>query len=372
MHTAINNIITKTLVQPFYKQHQILLGLVYLIMFGAVRGDQLIQYHIKLIAGTLSSYGAMLLVFSIWIIYFIRTNYFLAQQVRTKEFSLLQQLSLLNTKKYWLTLVKILAICLLPISSYALFIIAWAFANGFIVKGFIVAMLQIALHYWGLLSMHKHLQNAEYYFIKPIYLPSILKFQKKYAFQFYIKYLFSKQALQWLLIKLVCFIAIKAIFHSESPDGELRFSIFLYVLFFMIHTNLIHSFVQWKHTQFWHLRMLPLSAMYKYLQSALFLILLILPEIILISAAYPRHLSTSNTIAMVLLSIATILFIFCISIAFSNNFSDYSPLIGLYLLLCYGCSLANTISAFSIIVIIASCITYVFSIKHFELSPKEK
>jgi hypothetical protein len=372
MHKAVQNIINKTLIQPFYKQHLIILGLVYLIMFGAVRGDQLITYHLKLIEGTVSSYGAMALVFAIWFLYFIRTIYFLVQQITTKEFGLLQQLCLIPTRQYPFALLQIVTLCLLPISSYGVCVVVWAFTHGFIVKGFIVLLFQMAVHAISFMSLHKHLQNVEYRFIKTYNFTSKLKLRKKYPVQLYIKYLFTQQAIPWLLIKLVCMMTIKAVFHSESPNDELRFSSFFYVLLFMMHVHLVHSFVQWKHTQFWHIRMLGLSAFYKYSQAAIFLILLIVPEIVWIGTAYPVHLTAHNAMAMVLLSIATLLFIFSISIAFHNELSNYSPLLFLYLLLCYGFILADAVSVFSVVVIIASCIVYIVTSKELELTSKEK
>jgi hypothetical protein len=370
MTNSIQNIITKTIVKPFYKQHVIILGLVYLIMFGAVRGDQLLNYHLKLIEGTVTSYGAMLLVFCIWLIYFIRCTYFLKNLVHKKENYFIKQLTLLNKELYKKYVVQLVITCFLPINTYGLCIIAWAFFQGFYVQGLFILLFQTALHLLCYLMLYKNWRNAEMKKVGLLHLPW-LNIPKRFLIQFYIKYLFAQQALQWLLIKLVCFVAIKASFFNTTPEEELRFSTFFYCMLFMVHLNLIYQFVQWEYQQLWCSRMLPIAKYKKIASYFLFLFVLIIPELLLISSAYPYNLNGYNTISLLALNFATIIFIFTICISFNNIYANFSPLIGLYLLLVYGFVLSNNLILFSVGVVLVSFMVLWKSIGELELGAGE-
>ncbi len=372
MSNPIKNSIYKILVGAFYNQHAIVLGIVYMVMFGAVRGDLLIDYHISLIAGTINSYAAMALVGGIWLMYYIRVQYFLGQQLENKQHHYLQQITLLPTSIFIKHLVSIVSICLLPISSYAVAIIVWGVGHFFLIKGLLVLVFMLVLHFVGVYYLYNRFHNLDYKTSSFSFLPLNIFLSKKYLIQFYIKYIFTQQKLQWLVLKIIIFLTIQLQFFSATPNEELRFSIFFYALVFVIHTNIIRQFIVWENTQFWHSKHLPIAAIKKYFNCFLLFVVLIFPEICLLFKVMPLHLTVHNATSILLLSIAAMQFLFSICIAFDNVSQNYAPLIGLFLLTTFIACLADSVFIYSILLMVASFVIYMYSQSKFELNNSNK
>jgi hypothetical protein len=372
MSNPIKNSIYKILIGTFYNQHAIVLGIVYMVMFGAVRGDLLIDYHISLIQGTINSYAAMALVFSIWLIYYVRVQYFLGQQLQNKQHHYLQQITLLPTSIFITHLIRIIFICLLPVSSYAMAIVVWSFGHYFFIKGLLVLVFMLLLHILGSYYLYKRLHNLEYKISSFSFFKINVSLPKKYPLQFYIKYIFTQQKLQWLVLKIITFFTIQLQFFSATPDEELRFAIFFYGMVFVIHTNIIRQFIIWENTQLWHIRHLPITLIKKYINYFLLFVVIVSPEIYLLIKVTPAHLNVHNAVSIILLSVAAMQYLFSICIAFDNVTQNYAPLIGLFLLLTFIACLADSVLIYAIILMATSFIIYVFTQSKFELSNSNK
>jgi hypothetical protein len=367
LRTEIFHIIHQLLIKAFYRQHAIILGMVYLVLFGAVEGNHLPAYHLKLIEGTLSDWGALVIVMAIWLLYFMRVLFFLTQVIENKQNGLLQQISLL--KPLWCNGILFYTIwtCLLPVSTYALAIIIWGFGHGESAKAWYIVILFFLMHTGALFYLRKKLINRENRYRGRTWFFQRMAIAKKFPFQIYLQYVWNEQKVQWLVVKLMMAIAIGICFSKELPGGELRFSIFFFAMLFLIHTNLIRQFIIWENTAFWHMRLLPVSVSKKWLNYLLFFGVILLPEIFLLIRLYPVHLYAIQMLGLVTLCMGLLLFVFSVCIATNNITADYGPLLILILLLTYIAALAGWILPFSVLLLLVSYIIYTKSAAQFEL-----
>jgi hypothetical protein len=372
MMTFVNRILNKTLVGPFYSQHAFVLGLVYLIMFGAVEGNRLYDYHCSLIEGTVTSYVALFIVLFIWGIYFFRTTYFLNQVLENRQFYFLQQISLLPFREMQKKLFYVFCFCLLPVTTYAIAIIIWAVAHAYYTSAIIVFLFIICLPIYGVYQLQKKVQYLEQkagiwsWFKMPFVL------QKKWAIQFYIKYITNEQKMQYLLLKLITILSLRALFSDRPLGDEIRFATFFYAMVFLIHTNLIHKFIVWETSQMWHINLLPISTRVRILNHLLLFLLFIVPEILVMYTLMPNHLNLLEACSLVLLSWGILLFMYSIAKAFNNVMANFLPLLFLLLFLVYVASLADSIFVFSILLMISSLALYFYCENKFELLVNEE
>jgi hypothetical protein len=357
--------------KAFYQQHMILLGMVYLVMFGAVEAGHLAEYHLQLIKGSLSGWGALSLVSAIWILYFGRVLVFLVQVIENKQNGLLQQLTLLQPALLNRWLFYTIATCLLPISSYATAIVLWGSLYGIFIKVSFILLLFMAMHFAGIVFLRKKLNNTEMHFgfISRFRLYRILP--KIYPFQFYLQYVWSGQKLQWLVIKLIMVLSIGLCFSGNVPGEEMRFSIFFFAMLFLIHTNLLRQFIIWENTECWYIRQLPISNTKKWFNYLLFFSILIFPEIFLLVKSFPRHLSFAQLAELIMLCVGLFLLVFTACMATDNITTDYVPFIFLVLLLTYIATLAEIILPFSISMVLVSYFVYNRVAARFELRSGE-
>jgi hypothetical protein len=367
MKPFVNNILNKTLVAPFYSQHAFVLGLVYLVMFGAVEGNQLYDYHCSLIEGMVTSYIALLIVLLIWGIYFFRTVYFLNQVLENKQFHFLQQISLLPLYQQQKYLLHVIITCLLPISTYAIAIMIWAIGHFYYWPSLIVFLFIMILHMYGVKLLGKRMQYLEQpkWFFKWFGLNFSL--YKKWPIQFYIKYITHEQKLQYLVIKLIIILTLRALFNDRPLGDEIRFSTFFYAMVFLIHTNLIHKFIVWEATQFWHVRLLSNTVLKKMVNHLVLFMMLIIPEGVVIYGMAPEHITLFEGVSFFLLSIAMLLFIYTISKAFHNVIANFLPLLFLLLFLVYVAALADSLFVFASILFVVSVALYYYTENKFEI-----
>jgi hypothetical protein len=367
LRKEINHIIFQLLIKAFYQQHAIILGLVYLVMFGAVEANHLPEYHLKLIEGAYSSAIALSLIMVIWTLYFLRVLFFLGQVMENKQNFLLQQIALLQPAMLKTVLFCIIAICLLPISTYAIAMIIWGILHAVYGKVAAILLLFIVMQILGMFYLQKKLTNVELRFVNKSWLNTGLSLPKKYPFQFYLKYVWNTQKLQWLVVKLIMVLAIGMSFSEALPGEELRFSIFFFAMLFLIHTNLIRQFIIWENTDFWHIRLLPIAYFKRWCNYLIFFIVLLTPELFLIVKTYPHHLSFEDMFGLGILCIGLLLFVFTVCIAFDNLTAEYGPVLFLVLLLTYIAALAEIILPFSCILLVSSFFIFKHTASNFEL-----
>jgi hypothetical protein len=363
MQTAISTIIHKVLIGQFYKQHTVILAIVYMVMFGSVPGHLLWQYHSSLVANILPSGFMLSCVFLLWLIYSFKLYYFLAQQIKYPQHQFLQQLCLLPKAQFHFIIFKVVSVCLLPISSYALFMVVYGCNNSYWLSSILIVFFLILLHLGISIFLSIQIKNKEAGFYQlptiPFYLP------KKYALQFYVKYLFNEQAIHYSVIKLISIITITACFYSHGPTDEIRFSTFFYGMVLCLHFNLLRQFILWQFTKMhWGL---PVSFFKNSIQILLFCVLLLLPEIVYLYKSAPINLSIYNCASVIIYSIASVCAFYAILIAMHNVQQESAPLLGLFLLCTYIAALANNLLLYSLVMLVLFFIVLRYNLQHFEL-----
>ncbi|HEY8733018.1 MAG TPA: hypothetical protein VIL90_00540, partial [Puia sp.] len=120
-------ILIKSFVKPFYRRHAGLFVFAFILLFGTVGmvdGAGLMAFHLSFVQSILKNADILLVVLFIWFLYAKKTTQFIINIVRSPEFSFLQILSRIDSKKLFGLLVWVQFLLFLPIIFYIIIIFA--------------------------------------------------------------------------------------------------------------------------------------------------------------------------------------------------------------------------------------------------------
>jgi hypothetical protein len=120
MSNAIRNILTRSLVRRFYRQHAALLLFLFILFFGVISPSNQLAYHYHLILGILNSPGMAALVFTGWLIYAAKCMHFITGCIRHPDYSFLHMLGQLDDRTAYRQLLLVQFRIFLPVYGYAL------------------------------------------------------------------------------------------------------------------------------------------------------------------------------------------------------------------------------------------------------------
>jgi hypothetical protein len=120
MSTAIRNILMKSLVKRFYRQHAALLLFLFILFFGVISPSNQLTYHYHLMLGILNAPGMAALAFTGWLVYAAKCSHFITGCIRHPDYSFLHLLSLLDHRTAYRRLLMVQCWIFLPVYGYAL------------------------------------------------------------------------------------------------------------------------------------------------------------------------------------------------------------------------------------------------------------
>ena len=300
------------MVKSFYRQHAGFFTFLFIVLFGAVGvvdGAGLFDYHYSLIRAMLFNPFIFLLVLLIWLLYGKKCEQFILNTLSRPEYSFLQMLSQLEGKSLYGLLVSVQILLFLPVFVYAFLIcIAGIYLHAYLACG----ILLIFLVFICLLSARWYLYHLQNPGINSVWKPAGIQFKSRETpyWGFFIRYIAQKKKLLLTGIKIFsCGTLYGMLKNQTGADYEMNMIILFFSLGILGHGLLIHQIRELEETRFTFYRAVPISLFKRFIQYAMFYLILLIPEIITIALLTPKHLNYSDALLFIFFSYSLLLFL---------------------------------------------------------------
>lgn len=129
--SAVTRTLFKSIVIPFYRSHAGLLIFVFLIMFGTVESNQLVNYHRSLIAGMFASEIFMFCIGLVWTLFSFKILLYVLSLLKRPEYVFLNNLMLISASQAAGQLLIVVISCFFPVIAYSIFIYLFGISHHY-------------------------------------------------------------------------------------------------------------------------------------------------------------------------------------------------------------------------------------------------
>jgi hypothetical protein len=327
----------KLIVRPFYSENSGAFILIFTVLFyivGQVEDAGLFEFHYSLIKGILHSNMTLSMVIFLWLFYAHKCSQFTLQLINSSEYSFLQIYNLLGRFKRMLLLLKVQVWLMLPILLYAVAVAIVGWAQGKYLK-MIAIVLSLSLS--CLAAALFHVYKLERYHEDRNVIRKRKKFLEKFKL-FYpsilIQLIVTNLKLSWTGVKVLSCVLFYLIARNNS-DG--RYEIDLVFVFFnltvLANGILIYKLRNFENVYLSFYRGLSVSKLRRFLQYALVVLLILLPEAVLVKYLTPKYLEYWDAVGIFMSGYTLLLLINSFSFVDDYKVSDFVKL--LLILFCF-------------------------------------
>jgi hypothetical protein len=273
----------KTLVQSFYREQAGFFLFVFLVFFGVVQPSTQLYFHYALIRGILETPALMLLVAVAWALYGLRVRRFIVQTLEAPDALFLYKANALPPRQLMTQCVKVIIALLGPVIGYAGIIVAVAIARKAPGKGLEVAVyvvLMIAVLTWEMRWRTRYPGDAASGpFRNSGGAKTILRGVPYWSIL--LRFLFTENKGVLAAVKIFSVGMLYLLLRLQTPDDyDLRMPFLVYSLALFGHGILLFRCRRLETTRLLFYRALPVNAIRRASQYAVFCIILLLPEMI--------------------------------------------------------------------------------------------
>ncbi|HQR92081.1 MAG: hypothetical protein B7Y15_13800 [Bacteroidetes bacterium 24-39-8] len=318
----------KILVNHFYQMNAGFFAFLFFVLFGVVKGGQLIDYHYSLIIAFLESPIILVGVIFAWILYTLKCSNYIIKRILEPRQLFLSSLNHLSNKQLfaWMLFVQVQVFA--PVWVYATIASAvaihlhhWAQA-GIMILANLVLIVTAARWYSSTIRHHgttaflgkwELLQSIQWSigFVKPV-------------FSFAIFHLFRERKQMLLLTKLFTLLFLYGFIQLYEPyKPDPRPILLCFLLIVGSHSSLILQIRAFEREFLPFLRNLPVKISVRFLQLLLTYALLFLPEYIYVWSAYPLHFTLLEYPKIVLMVLSLAAFLHSILLVYDMLSEDY-------------------------------------------------
>ena len=307
--SMIINILNKSLIAPFYKSHAGLLFLVFFLMFGVVESTQIKLYHESLIYGMLTSGIFLMVVLVVWLLYSLKSLHFLLKTSAEDSYQFLHHLTVLPARQTFFYFFIISFLTFLPVFIYTVFIYAIGMKDKFYEVLAIVFVFQLALWLLNAWILNYTLRNQH----RPsrFTIPSLtLPFQQNLV-GIYAGYLFKEEKSAVFLSKLFSIVVIYLVKETLEAGDDFRIVGIMWLFALVSHTYLINKLKVFEDQTLSWVRHLPIATAKTFGAYFLVYMLLMIPEVLLLTGTIGRGLAWWQLFLLPLFSSGFFLAIHC-------------------------------------------------------------
>ncbi len=277
MMAILTNVLTKTIVKPFYRQNAGLLTVVFLIAGSFLRAIE----HITLAEVAVHTHFVLAIYVGIWTMYSFHCTRFAARVLNDEP--ILHHLRLIPRPTQWFVLAFSQLQLLLPVLVYAGFVAVIAVRAPVWISVAAIFMAIVVLATWPLLWYTRILRNPD-----TARLSGTLgnwfnqRFTTPYLF-FFLRYLLSRQPVLLFLTKtgtLMVLLGLAALYPTD--DYDLRLFSLGGLVTALAHTAIVYQLYQFEHEALLLYRNLPIPMFRRLLSYMIQFALLLIPEAILL------------------------------------------------------------------------------------------
>lgn len=286
---AILNLMIKTLVIPFYKNHAGLLFFVFFLMFGIVESTQIVFYHQSLIYGMLSSGIFLLIVLTMWLLYQLKTLHFLLKTSGEDAYLFLHHLAELPSFQSFWYFLTISFLTFLPVFVYTIAIYVIGIQNQFYASIAIVFVFQFALWLFNAAVLNFTIRNQ--HISSHFSLPSLKLPYQRTQIGIYAGYLFKEEKFAVILSKLFSVILIYLVKETLETGDDFRIIAITWLFALLSHTYLINKLKVFEDQLLSWIRSFPISSTQTFITYFFVYALLMIPELLLLTGSIGKGLS---------------------------------------------------------------------------------
>jgi hypothetical protein len=321
----IYHLIQRTLAFPFYQQHAGLLFFIFYVMFGLVESSQLLNYHQSLIYGILNSIQFLVIVLTIWLLYFLKCYIFVRQKCEAPDYHFINELSSLSKGKTFLLFAFLYLIIFLPVLIYTIAILTVAIKSGLYLPATTILLFQtsslIICSWASSQQIHKrHLPGR-------FTIPSLKVSFNRPLFLFYISHLFKNQKIGILLSKLFSIVSIYIVLQAMDVHEDIRIPALVLLFGLIAHAFLIFDMKRFEDERLTWMRALPYSTFSLILNYLLVFTLILTPEMMLLAGSIGNKITLLNWVELYAFGIGFLAFIYIRLFKFVGNTDLYMQFI---------------------------------------------
>jgi hypothetical protein len=307
----LNAILQKTIVAEYYRQNVVFYGGILLFAAGILRSSE----HIKIGRLIVAHPSLLWLTGLIWALHTLKITLFTLRLFQNKSYEFLYYLRLFSRiKRFWL-LINIQFLLILPTFFYSVFLGYLALETKNYSSIFQLLMANILFILVGFWAYDYRLKrpNTEAV-LKNSFQKIIPPFRTLPCF-FYLRFLFSKQAILLLLTifwGVFVMLGVCNLYHTDDYDGRLLAIGGLFVVGGMIPIGQQFYAFEFLHLSFF--RNLPLKILQRFLLIIISFLLVLLPVCVVIFNNLPHEISYFWAFSLILFILS-----FC-QLLYSLNF----------------------------------------------------
>lgn len=293
------HILLRSIVRPFYRQNAGVFFFLFLVFFGVVAPSQQLAYHYTLITGLLTTPAFLAIVLLAWLLYAGKCIRWMADTLTGPSFGFLGELIHLPPSEVFLLLMLVQSLLFLPVGGYAAVVTGIALSKGWLLKGVIIqAFIALVIIIQSLLFQYL-LYNPGYRLAIQVGWPQIRKATPYWIWLF--RYIVQEEKVLFGGIKLFgCLVLYFLLRGQTRADYDLRMPFLVYSLALFGHGVLIHRCREWGDRCLLFYHGLPISWIRRLGQYAVFYLLLLLPEMIVLGWLAPDPVRWADAVTFIL------------------------------------------------------------------------
>jgi len=310
---SIARLLLKTVVRKFYERNAGFFLFIFFLMFGIVESTQIVNYHLSLIYGLLSSTLFLLFVCLVWILYLIKCFVFVSGFLSSAENNSILKLNNLPFLQRFSSIYFIFISIDLPVLIYVSVIIGVALHEKSYTEAVVIILFHLLIMAIASLLFNKKISSLSFTLFR---WPS---FQLNRPIPFPLYYfgaLLNKHKVVLFTTKAFSFFALIGFMNIPLDHYEYRTAILGLLFGTAAHAVIVFEFRKFEENYLRFLRNLPISLTNRFVQLAFVYFLLTLPESILL---FVNHINLFTVLGIHLFATGLLVLSHCRLYAELNN-----------------------------------------------------
>jgi hypothetical protein len=289
----------KTLIGNFYRQNSGFFLLLFVLFFGVVAPSEQLAYHYTLILGMLETPLFLGIVLFAWLLYGLKTVRFLFSSLDEPETNFLYKLGVLSRGRLFRLCMGIEGILLLPVWGYSLVVMGVAMYRHAYVVALLVPLYMAVINITGAVCLRLRLLYPGRRWV------ILMRRRRRQMMVPYwsilLRYLLKEEKALVGGVKLFSCMTLYLLLREQGPDDyDLRMPFLFYSLSLFGHGAILYRCRQLENTRLLFYRSLAVSQCARFGQYALFYLLLLLPEMLVLGWLTPHPIRVTDTITFFL------------------------------------------------------------------------
>ncbi len=303
MHRSALTILQRVLVNHFYKVNAGFFLFFFFVLFGVVKGGQLIDYHLSLIQGMIESFVFLGCVILIWFLYTIKCVNHITKQLTEPRHRFLITLNTLSSKEQYLYMLFVHIQVYMPVLVYALIVAFIAASQHLFGAMWAVLISNLVMILFSAGIYRRYLQrNVNEGFLKKI---SGKPFFPKPLFSIPLWFIQKERTPMLLITKFFTLLLLYGFINLYEPDTpDIRPILLIMMLVVVAHAAIILQIRFYEEERLVFTKNLPVPIIKKFIGLLLMYLLLLLPELIFIWKGFALHFQLTDLPQILLLTVS--------------------------------------------------------------------